>query len=242
VLGLAGGVRADAGVTTVLLSRFPSRAVSAVSAGPAGGGALPADPSTAGPFTAGAPVGGSAPGAAPAVAPTAGVAAPNPGPPGQDNPGNSAGSGEAVVYTLDYSQLLEQPLGPANLPVAGGDIIYVPEGRRHVLVLGQVRNPGMFNLPPARPIHLLDVLAMAGGPTPRARLEAVGILRPSGERQQVSAGRGNRLFQGSADQNPPVRPGDIVYVPETRWPDWREIFGIITGINTFVDLIQNLQQ
>ena len=153
----------------------------------------------------------------------------------------TARGGESTVYALAYDQLLQEPLGPANLPVAGGDVVYVPEGQRQVLVLGQVRNPGVYTLPAATPTRLLDVLAMAGGPTPRARLEAVGILRSAGERQQASLGRGARLFQGQAEQNPLILPGDVVYVPETRWPDWREIFGFVAGINTFVELVERLR-
>ncbi len=149
--------------------------------------------------------------------------------------------GASAVYPLDYGELVASPEKAVNLPVAGGDVVYVPEGRRHVLVLGQVRNPGLYSLPVGGPVRLLDVLAMAGGPTPRATLQSVGILRSEGEREQARAGQGARLFQGPAEQNPEVKPGDVVYVPETRWPDWRDVFGFVSGINTFVELLQKLQ-
>lgn len=150
----------------------------------------------------------------------------------------SASRGEAFAYNIDYLELISRPAGELNLPLRGGEVVYVPAGRRDVLVLGQVKNPGVYQMPTDRQVQLLDVLAMAGGPTPRARLESVGLLRRDGERVEARAGRGATLFQGPARENPTVRPGDVVFVPETPWPDWRDVFGFIVGVNSFVDLIQ----
>ena len=177
VLALAGGVRPDAGVTTVVLTR------------------------------------------------------------------RSAGAGgEGAVLRLDYARLIDGSDASLNVRVEGGDVLYVPEGRRHVLVLGQVQRPGLYPIPTPGPVRLLDVLALAGGPTRRAVLDAVGVLRAEGESVTAAAGRGPTLFQGKASDNPIIRPGDVVYVPETRWPDWGQILGVLEGVHLFQQILDGFSK
>ncbi len=144
---------------------------------------------------------------------------------------------EGSVMQLDYARLVDGSDAALNVRVEGGDILYVPEGRRHVLVLGQVQRPGLYAIPTPGPVRLLDVLALAGGPTRRAVLDAVGILRPDGQSTTAATGQGSTLFQGRATDNPIIEPGDVVYVPETRWPDWNQILGVLQGIRLFQQIV-----
>lgn len=151
-----------------------------------------------------------------------------------------ADAATGAVFRLDYPRLVSGADASLNMRVENGDVIYVPEGRRHVLVLGQVQRPGLYVLPSSGPVRLLDVLALAGGPTRRAVLDSVGILRVDGRAEQAAAGRGATLFQGRASENPVIQPGDVVYVPETRWPDWSQILGVLQGIRLFQEIVQGL--
>ncbi|WP_324669260.1 SLBB domain-containing protein [Geochorda subterranea] len=150
---------------------------------------------------------------------------------------SGADGADGAVLRLDYARLVEGADAALNVEVEGGDVLYVPEGRRHVLVLGQVQRPGLYAIPTPGPVRLLDVLALAGGPTRRAVLDAVGILRPDGQSTTVTTGRGSTLFQGRAADNPVIEPGDVVYVPETRWPDWSQILGVLEGIYLFQQIV-----
>jgi len=143
------------------------------------------------------------------------------------------------VWEFTYSDLLTDQ-SENNLPLAGGDVIYVPAAKNQILVLGMVARPGVYSLPPGG--RVLDALAMAGGPLERAALESVGIYRDESLEgsEIVAMGKDKMLFTGDASENPLLRAGDIVYVPETRKPDWTKIFGFVGTISTFKNALLNI--
>ena len=83
---------------------------------------------------------------------------------------------------------------------------------RKVYVLGEVNNPGVFDI--LRPTRLLQALSMAGGYTDFAKKDEVIIIREGspGERRfqvsvkEITAGR-------KLDDNLMLQPGDTIYVP-----------------------------
>ena len=104
-----------------------------------------------------------------------------------------------VVIPVDFEAILAG--AGENLPLQDGDIINVPRTTRVVYVTGEVARPGAYPyLPQSR---LIDVVYQAGGPTPRADVDAVTIY------EAMDSVR----FAGSLHQNPPVEPGQTVYVP-----------------------------
>lgn len=144
-------------------------------------------------------------------------------------------SGEQI-WQVNFEQLMSAQ-SEHNLSLVGGDVVYVPASKRQILVLGQVKNPGVYNLPVGA--RVLDALALAGGPLERAALENVGIYRDGSldGSELVAMGRDKVLFSGDAKENPLLEAGDIIYVPETKKPDWAKIFGFIGGLKTFKDLM-----
>lgn len=84
------------------------------------------------------------------------------------------------------------------------------EGQLSVLVLGNVKTPGKYMLPPNS--HVTDAIAAAGGmgltdgPYPDARVGA-----PTGRPATVSLQR--LLHDGDTSQNVPVQDSSIVYIP-----------------------------
>lgn len=136
------------------------------------------------------------------------------------------------VWISSYHELLSNQ-SEHNLLLAGGDVVFIPELSRQVLVLGEVIRPGVYTI--YEGARVLDAIAMADGPTERADLSAIGIYR-GGELTDpatLSVGQERVLFQGDANENPLVRGGDIIYVPETSKPDWNKILGLMSGVRTF---------
>jgi len=79
-----------------------------------------------------------------------------------------------------------------------------------VYILGQVSRPGEYQLRPG--IGIMELLANAGGPTGRADLAKVVVIRGRTEAQQL-----NLLEAFATNRNPDVKllAGDVLFVPET---------------------------
>jgi len=146
------------------------------------------------------------------------------------------GNSSEQVWVTDYHTLVNAQQD-ANLLVQGGDVIFVPEAKNQVLVLGEVTRPGVYSISDGAKV--LDAIALAGGPKERAALESIGIYRDGNldESSTLAVGKDKLLFQGNANENPPIMGGDIIYVPETNKPNWTEIFGFMGGIRTFQQII-----
>jgi protein involved in polysaccharide export with SLBB domain len=80
-----------------------------------------------------------------------------------------------------------------------GDEIHVPERPQEVVVLGAVQRPGISVYSPGQTID--HFVAMAGGPTRRADMRAVTVLRSA---------TGARLQRRDIDS---IQPGDRIVVP-----------------------------
>ena len=96
-----------------------------------------------------------------------------------------------------------------------------------VAVIGAVNLPGRFQL--QRPMRLLELLALAGGPSERAgaRVQVAHAAAPSlceagpsaageGTDDALSSYRLKETLGGAGQSNPYVRPGDIVNLPEAE--------------------------
>ena len=119
---------------------------------------------------------------------------------------------------------------PTEVLLYPGDTLTIPESTARIVVTGNVRQQGAFLISEDRPITLYEALGMAGGPAPRAKMSEVGILR-SPDPNNPGVGTPTLIradlkklmsAKGGADprQNPVLKPGDIIHVPETSKPDW----------------------
>ncbi|NLL48213.1 MAG: hypothetical protein GX249_06485 [Firmicutes bacterium] len=143
------------------------------------------------------------------------------------------------VWEVSYSSLM-MAQSDHNLPLVGGDVVYVPASKSQILVLGMVKNPGVYSLPVGA--RVMDAIALAGGPVERAALENVGIYRDGSIEGSdiVAMGQDKVLFTGDANENPLLQAGDIIYIPETSKPDWTKIFGFVGAISSFKNAITNI--
>ena len=97
-------------------------------------------------------------------------------------------------------------------------------------VWGQVQTPGAYRLS-ANP-DIIELLSAGGGPTEKADLNRVMLVRGIDQRRQTLNLR--RLL--NTGQTTTLSPGDVVIVPELFWYRFRDEITIITSLAVFVNL------
>jgi polysaccharide biosynthesis/export protein len=94
------------------------------------------------------------------------------------------------------------------------DIIIVPRLDR-VYIIGHVGKPGAVNLPSLEVLTVSKSISLAGGFSQYAKQSEVQLIR-SGQRVQVVDVRA--ILTGDTKvQDPDLKPGDTVFVPESRF-------------------------
>ena len=112
------------------------------------------------------------------------------------------------------STMITASLGQTFIKDPKVTVIVDEVGSKPILVLGEVRSPGLYSM--ARPLTTLMAIGQAGGYNRYARLDSTLVVRNS------QAARPNLylidlrkvLKKGGAD-NFALQPGDIVFVPKT---------------------------
>jgi protein involved in polysaccharide export with SLBB domain len=129
--------------------------------------------------------------------------------------------GSELVATVDLYDYLLRGTIANDVPLAPGDVIFVPVRGPRVKVAGEVTRPGIYELRPGE--TLADLVQVAGGLTPEAATEAVTIDRivPPEERADLSRARTvmtvNLAEQVRLGSNSiPMLAGDSVHVFSVR--------------------------
>jgi polysaccharide export outer membrane protein len=81
-----------------------------------------------------------------------------------------------------------------------------------VAVLGEVRRPE--NYPVNGDVSLVEILSAAGGTNPDSDLNRIKIIRNNGRKDNLEVDLAKHVENGSLENIPKVRPGDIVFVPK----------------------------
>ena len=86
-----------------------------------------------------------------------------------------------------------------------------------VLVMGEVTRPGPVNMPSTRDLNVTRVLMLAGGVTPLADKTSVRVTRreKDGTLKRFSVNIELIGKEGRADFDVVLKPGDVVWVPES---------------------------
>jgi len=85
---------------------------------------------------------------------------------------------------------------------------------KRINVIGQVAKPRMIQYRDG--LTVLDVILMAGGLTPYASANKTKIIRKEGgETREIQVRLKDLMKKGDLSQNIPVKPGDLVIVPES---------------------------
>ncbi|MDI6827501.1 MAG: polysaccharide biosynthesis/export family protein [Armatimonadota bacterium] len=129
------------------------------------------------------------------------------------------------LYDLFYKGDMSQ-----NLEIQAGDVIYIPEDTKNkFFVLGEVLRPGQYRLKEG--MTIMDALANAAGPTDRAVLSKTTIIRGDiNNPERIEINMSKVLKKADLSQAVELKPGDIVYVPETSKPDWNKVSGIVSAV------------
>ncbi|MGB9857208.1 MAG: SLBB domain-containing protein [Dictyoglomaceae bacterium] len=116
------------------------------------------------------------------------------------------------VIEVDYLKFLKEGDLSENPFIEEGDLVYVPLMKKSVRVLGQVKNPGIYEIKEGE--RLLDVLNMAGGLTEKASLFGGTLDRVDGTRIELDL---YGLFYGKEEEkdkaNLYLQDGDALTIP-----------------------------
>jgi polysaccharide biosynthesis/export protein len=108
------------------------------------------------------------------------------------------------------------PVARAEVEVAANDTIIVPDRAvRRAFVLGAVTSQGGIALDETD-LTVTKVLALAGGTSRIAAANSTLLIRrgADGQRRVYTVPVADIISQGLVDRDPPVLPGDIIWVPE----------------------------
>jgi protein involved in polysaccharide export with SLBB domain len=129
-------------------------------------------------------------------------------------------SGPRQRIPLDLQRLYVDRDETQNVPIENGDVLTLPPAEDKVFVLGEVRTPGPVDFRPE--LTPREYLALAGGPTVRARFKNATVTFRDGRTYRMA-------------EAPPLEPGVVMTVPEVsvRWyQDYIQIVTAITGLIT----------
>jgi polysaccharide biosynthesis/export protein len=109
-----------------------------------------------------------------------------------------------------------------DLKLEAGDQLVVPENLTKVAVYGMVMQPGVFPMSDDQEMSVAEAISQARGFEKRAQKSNIGIIRMVDGKQTVLSIDMNRFTKGK-EPNLPLQDRDIVFVPESRKPDWSRI-------------------
>ena len=136
-------------------------------------------------------------------------------------------NGTREVIELDLRGMTKAGHHPTETPVLPGDVVYVPENVNLVYVLGEVRQPSVFQLSEGN--KLLHVLTQSGGLNESvAKMRHIVIIRPvDPTHSDVIVVDVRQIFKTGVDI--PMRPGDLIYVPRKDLVRAQEFVQRLTG-------------
>jgi protein involved in polysaccharide export with SLBB domain len=114
-----------------------------------------------------------------------------------------------------------------------GDTIIVNKGVIRVAVMGEVVKPGVYEVLPGS--RLMDALAQAGGPTVAAKVKKISVYQGIDLDQPNPSGE--KLFQTTFEENPPMQEGYIIVVSRNHFWDISIVVSILTALGLIKTLI-----
>ena len=89
-------------------------------------------------------------------------------------------------------------------------------GNKTVYVLGQVKKPASIEIPPEKPLTVLEAITSAGGFTDVAAVSKVRILRmQNGKQKTLDVDVTQITKQGNKAMDLALMPGDVIFVPQS---------------------------
>ncbi len=141
--------------------------------------------------------------------------------------------GTEETIPLDLEKLFFKGDLSQNYRLQPDDVIFIPEDVvNRVYVLGRVARPGLY--PWKSSTTVLEAINRAGGHQEKGTLSRVYIIRPNpnapDKPQRIEVNLLKLIDKGDTSQDIALQPGDTVYVPEVKKPDWNQIYSIVATI------------
>lgn len=96
-------------------------------------------------------------------------------------------NGEAITKTIDLSDIFIRGQDELDIPVSGGDTLYVARAPQYY-IYGEVQRPGVYKI--ERNMTVRQALAQAGGLTPRGSQNGARIFRKTSEGKEIELSPG----------------------------------------------------
>ncbi len=117
--------------------------------------------------------------------------------------------GKTETQQLDLLGAIKQSKDP-DVALEPGDVVYIPQTDPRIIVLGEVTHPGAYDILEGQ--HVTDLIAGAGGLTTKAALTRAFIVRGQ---EQIPVDL-QKALAGDTAANIPLKPGDMMVVPESH--------------------------
>lgn len=143
--------------------------------------------------------------------------------------------GSREVIPIDLYAMLRFGDMSQNYAIEDGDVLSIPEDKySRINLIGQVQRQGTF--PFREGMTLADAIAFGSGEVPyRGNLSKVVVSRMNpakqGDFSRIVVDFGRYLKRGDSSQNIMLKPGDIIYVPESSGPDLNRLSTIVGAIS-----------
>lgn len=136
--------------------------------------------------------------------------------------------GTETVFEVDLYELLYNKNMKLDIPLQPGDTIFIPDNTNsRVIVLGEVKTPGVYDL--GGHLTVLEAITKAGSYTDNANLGQVCIVRGNLQKPEIiQVNISKQILKGTSPKQQNLKPNDIVFVPK----------GIIAKLNYVLDQIQ----
>ena len=114
-------------------------------------------------------------------------------------------------YVVDLDRLINEGVAELNIPINGGDVIFVEEGGMFY-VDGAVRRAGAFPIKPRTTLE--EAIMVAGGFLSYADAEDVVLVRRNDENKRMVK---HLNLEVASQASHPIKDGDILVVGSTFW-------------------------
>jgi polysaccharide export outer membrane protein len=131
-------------------------------------------------------------------------------------PGDTQADAPSGWQELQVDLAETQQHAEMDFALGDGAVITVRErASRTIYVMGKVKRPSQFEMPPDREVHLLDAIAMAGGRTMEFADKVYVMRQLPGEAEPIMIQASIRQAKSDGEANIALAAGDVVSVEET---------------------------
>ena len=131
----------------------------------------------------------------------------------------SGATGPRQRIPIDLYRVLVEKDDAPNIVLQNGDVFMLPIVEDRIFILGEVKTPGAHDFRPD--LTPREYVALAGGPTNRARLVNTLVTFRDGKTYAMA-------------DAPPLEPGAVVTVPEVAVKWWQDYVTILTAVASLV--------